>query len=484
MAFRFFTIVIVLRAIAAQAFAIDQAALAVGQVAAKNMFKVPLKKQHVPVMSNGKQVAVKTAYYGDISIGGPKAQHFTVVFDTGSGHLFIPSWKCQDEPCAKHNQYDVRKSSTGIEKNHDGSAPTPKRRDQVTIAYGTGEIKGEFVMDTVCLGGAGDTSSSSEEANSSHSAQEADVSSSSEETNSSLVAQSIVAREAELRSSEMPLNCAAVRVITAQHMSTEPFRQFQFDGVLGLGLRALALHPEFHIFDQIAQRQHIDPIFSFFMSHTDDDSEMTFGGHDVVRISSPLKWVPVHMPEQGFWRVPIKSVRYGNTTLEICEDGSCAAIVDTGTSLLGVPKAAFNPLVYGTARKLTPELLASSVPPSGSRASFIEDQGVDCRHVPGPAIVFDMGDFEVVLEASDYSRPVPTDVEGFDDDEPNVTHSVCRASLLPINMPAIGNTTFVWGEPVLRKYYTSYDLDGERVGFARAVHGDAKPQPTPKLIRD
>merc|ERR1719424_2468311 len=317
-------------------------------------------------MSNGKQVSVKTAYYGDISIGGPKAQHFTVIFDTGSGHLFIPSRKCEDEPCAMHNQYDVRKSSTAIEKNHDGSAPTPKRRDQVSIAYGTGEIKGEFVVDTVCLGETGDTSSSSEAANSSQSASE-----------------EAYLKQANLAEANvsMPLNCAAVRVITAQSMSTEPFRQFQFDGVLGLGLRSLALHPDFHIFDQIAKRQHIEPVFSFFMSHNDDDSEMTFGGHDAVRIRSPLKWVPVHMPEQGFWRVPIKSVRYGNKTLEICEDGSCAAIVDTGTSLLGVPSAAFNPLVYGTARKLTPELIARSVAPSGSRggASFIEDQGVDCR---------------------------------------------------------------------------------------------------------
>jgi len=473
MAFRFSTIVIVLHAIAAsaveQAFetATDTAEQAVQQASVKSIFKVPLNKQHVPVMNDGKQVAVKTAYYGNIGIGGPKAQHFTVVFDTGSGHLFIPSYKCQDEPCMKHNQYDHRKSSTSVEQNHDGSAVTPERRDQVSIAYGTGEIKGEFVVDTVCLGETGDTSSSSEAANSSQSASE-----------------EAYLKQANLAEANvsMPLNCAAVRVITAQSMSTEPFRQFQFDGVLGLGLRSLALHPEFHIFDQIARRRHIEPVFSFFMAYNDEDSEMTFGGHDVPRISSPLKWVPVHMPEQGFWRVPIKSVRIGDEILEICEDGACAAIVDTGTSLLGVPLSAFNPLVYGTARKLTPELIASSVAPIDARVSgnFIEDQGVDCRHVPGPPIIFNMGDFEVVLEASDYSRPVPTDVEGFDDDEPNVTSSICRASLLPINMPAIGNTTFVWGEPVLRKYYTSYDLDGERVGFARAVHGDAKPKPAPK----
>lgn len=31
-------------------------------------------------------------------------------------------------------------------------------------------------------------------------------------------------------------------------MTPEPFQQFDFDGVLGLGLQGLALNPEFHFF--------------------------------------------------------------------------------------------------------------------------------------------------------------------------------------------------------------------------------------------
>lgn len=402
-----------------------------------NVFKVALSKQHVPVMSDGKQVAVKTAYYGDINVGGPVSQYFTVVFDTGSGHLFIPSHKCKDLACQKHRRYFINQSATAIELNHDGSSPTVKRRDQVSIAYGTGDIRGEFVQETVCLG---------------------------------LDSATMLADE------KMPQSCARARVILAQKMTDDPFGAFEFDGVLGLGLRSLALDPEFHVFGQIAKSHHIEPIFSFFISMLDEDkSEITFGGFDEKRMTTPLQYVPVQDPDQGFWRVPIKGVRLGDEVLEMCTDGSCSAIVDTGTSLLGVPNGAYNTLILGTARQLTDDLavaarqLQAASALSSSYAGELEG-GVDCRYVPGPNITFDMGHFQVVLEAEDYSRPVLTKVVGFNSSEPDTPHSVCRASLLPIDMPALGTTVFVWGEPVLKKYYTSYDLEGERVGFSRAQH--------------
>jgi hypothetical protein len=54
-------------------------------------------------------------YYGEISLGNP-AQVFTVVFDTGSSNLWVPSSDCPlwQIGCDLHNRFNYVKSSTYI----------------------------------------------------------------------------------------------------------------------------------------------------------------------------------------------------------------------------------------------------------------------------------------------------------------------------------------------------------------------------------
>ena len=80
-------------------------------------------------------------YFGPIQIGSP-AQEFTVVFDTGSANLWIPSAKCSDKACKIHSRYDSSKSDT---YNKDDRA--------LEIAYGTGSMKGKLSKDTITMGG-------------------------------------------------------------------------------------------------------------------------------------------------------------------------------------------------------------------------------------------------------------------------------------------------------------------------------------------
>merc|ERR1719262_687394 len=112
---------------------------------------VQLDKQYVPLKRGEQVVAHKTAYFGSIYIGFPKQQRFTAVFDTGSGHLFVPSMSCGSATCLRHQRYKRSESTSALDIDHSG-AEVPRdatERDQVSISFGTGDVLGEFVKEVV-----------------------------------------------------------------------------------------------------------------------------------------------------------------------------------------------------------------------------------------------------------------------------------------------------------------------------------------------
>jgi len=388
-------------------------ALAPAGTLAAPVVTIPLDKQYVPVMGRQNRVVThKTAYFGSIFIGQPEPQRFTVVFDTGSGHLFVPSAECDSETCLSHRRFDRQLSASAQDIDHNGvlAPPAEGLRDQVEITFGTGAVTGDFVRDEVCL--------SSD----------------------------------PMGGSDFGI-CTRGRAILATRLTPEPFRHFEFDGVLGLGLKSLTLHPEFSFFGQMTrQNPRMDPVFGFFISMTDEfPSEISFGGYQAERTAEPLQWAPVNQPDLGYWQVRVESVWVGDDLYEDCDKVTgCSAILDTGTSLLGVPRAGAQDLH---------RLLARKVPGNPEQ--------IDCRNFDGPDLTFRLtGGISVTLGPGEYSRPAATRVENNATGEGVV---LCRASLLPVeDGPFMGVRTYILGEPVLRKYYTAYDWGSERVGFALA----------------
>lgn len=368
--------------------------------------RIALQKQYVPVLKETTIIAYKTSYFGKVYVGTPSSE-FTVVFDTGSGHFILPSTSCSSETCAKHKGYNRSASQSAIDIDYDGSeiSPDAAERDQVAIAFGTGEVVGELIREKICLGG-------------------------------------------------QISDCVTLRCVLATEMTADPFGLFAFDGVLGLGLDALALNEGFSFMSQMV-RQHpaITPRFSVFLARTDaEESMILFGSHD-PQLAADLAWAPVAMPELGYWQVQLRSVRIGDTELEECADGGCRAILDTGTSLLGVPRQVSKTML---------RLLARAVPED--RYGNVAD--IDCRQVPGPMIHFDLGGSTVSLGPEDHSRPVPFNMTVAQSDKAKL---FCRSLLLPLDMEApLGPKVFIWGEPVLKRYYTVYDWAKKEIGFGVA----------------
>ncbi|CAG9323273.1 unnamed protein product [Blepharisma stoltei] len=82
-----------------------------------------------------------TQYYGDIKIGTPP-QIFSVLFDTGSSSLFIPSVSCYAQSCRYHHTYNHQKSSSYI-----------KNGQKFASNYDGGAVSGFLSQDTVTWGG-------------------------------------------------------------------------------------------------------------------------------------------------------------------------------------------------------------------------------------------------------------------------------------------------------------------------------------------
>jgi hypothetical protein len=69
-------------------------------------------------------------YYGTIYIGNPP-QRFDIVFDTGSGSLWVPSAKCETMVCKLHRRWNSVRSNSSLVSDR-----------PFEIRYGSGYVKG------------------------------------------------------------------------------------------------------------------------------------------------------------------------------------------------------------------------------------------------------------------------------------------------------------------------------------------------------
>uniref|UniRef100_A0A7S4SSN2 Peptidase A1 domain-containing protein n=1 Tax=Alexandrium monilatum TaxID=311494 RepID=A0A7S4SSN2_9DINO len=444
---------------------------------------VGLRRESVPIYRHGKVASFKTSYSGVLSIGTPP-QEFRVVFDTGSGNIVLPAIECKSEACLAHRRYNMTASETARPINSDGSVvPENELSEQVTIGFGTGEVTGEFAKDRVCFGLAGQGAEADAAAGAGPAA----------DANGAAP----TARTAPGQVGEGPL-CVDMHVIVAVEMSAQPFKSFLFDGILGLGLDSLAMSGTFSAFNMLSGGGMLGaPRFGVFLTEGEDgeESEIALGGVDARRLLEPLSWAPVILPDLGYWLVEIVAVRIDGRTLDVCSDGTCRGVVDTGTSHWGVPA----PHDTEIAKLLTR--------PAGDL--------LDCRLAQAPEVQIELRGYNITLQPANYMRRLPLregvtvgSAKGvyMPSTETNATLAApppdavtplsagagnssggggggganapangtevrrfCRPKMMPVRLPEpLGPKLFILGEPMLHRYYTVYDWASRSVGFGLA----------------
>lgn len=237
--------------------------------------------------------------------------------------------------------------------------------------------------------------------------------------------------------------CTTANFVAATEESDEPFSLVPFDGIFGLALPQMAEGKGFSIFDSMVRDKVLKSnVFSvFFGSGDNEDSEISFGEYKKERLASQIFWAPVSTP--GYWQVEMEDVTIKNERQKLC-GGKCQVAVDTGTSLLAGPTEIVNALI---------EKLA------------VAD---DCANFK------DLPDLGFVVQGHVLNlRP---------DDFVDKSSDGCSVSLMTLDIPPPKGPLFIFGDPFLRKYYTIYDRENMRVGFALAKHPGIDPKTQTLLI--
>uniref|UniRef100_A0A4W4HK05 Peptidase A1 domain-containing protein n=1 Tax=Electrophorus electricus TaxID=8005 RepID=A0A4W4HK05_ELEEL len=318
-------------------------------------------------------------YFGVISIGTPP-QEFTVLFDTGSSNLWVPSIHCSffDLACWLHHRYNSKKSSTYVQNG-----------TKFSLRYGRGSLSGFISQDTVNLAG---------------------------------------------------LNVTGQQFGEAVQQPGVVFAVARFDGVLGMGYPAISVDAVRPVFDSaMAAKLLPRNIFSFYINRdpaAEIGGELMLGGFDQQYFDGDLHYVNV--TRKAYWQIQMDAVQVG-TTLTLCK-GGCQAIVDTGTSLITGPVQEIRAL-HRTI---------------GAIPLLMGEYWIDCKKIPSlPVISVTLGGKAFNLTGNDYVL--------------KTTHmgiSICLSGFMAMDIPPPAGPLWILGDVFIGRYYTVFDRDYDRVGFA------------------
>ncbi|KAL4174679.1 hypothetical protein KRP22_006615 [Phytophthora ramorum] len=390
-------------------------------------------------------------FFGSIGVGSPP-QRFQVIFDTGSSDIWLPETKCAD--CAGSRRYHA-----AVSRSHE-ALDEPFR-----LEYGSGNASGSIVREQISLFG-GDAQQDT-------------------------------------------LTLAGVHMGSASK-TTKRLQRFQADGIVGLGLEALALitKPSLLKSDPRLQR------FSFYINPlpgTLPPAQLIFGGVDdslpVAHLphanQSQVAWhhfpvvrYPSSRRAHGFWAIRLHRLTVGSFKSRsdtgskqlsgsgegIVAVSAAVAIVDSGTSLLLLPRRAFDATIAEIQQHIRVEhdreLRANPHVVSGYACA-------DCTPEMFPALRFSFVMEEasggsppktqtLVLQGTDYARcddlicAPQLDVHALFTSKKSKQVHTPATSAMTTNVPQgkEHEEVVVLGVTFLRAYYVQFDSARKMVGFA------------------
>eukprot|EP01062_Namystynia_karyoxenos_P069027 TRINITY_DN642_c0_g1_i1.p1 TRINITY_DN642_c0_g1~~TRINITY_DN642_c0_g1_i1.p1 ORF type:complete len:437 (+),score=195.46 TRINITY_DN642_c0_g1_i1:102-1313(+) len=335
---------------------------------------------------------------------GTPPQPFMVIFDTGSSNLWVPSVKCNKELFPACKTHHLYNAD-----NSSTSAPcTNPNGCRLTLPYGSGVVLGGISLDTVNVGGI------------------------------DVTAQAL----------------GAVTVEPGQVWVESPF-----DGILGMGYPFIAIPKgTTPVFDNMMSQKSVAAgQFAFYLSTLDQKdpskqtSALTLGGSDPKYCADGkcdftyTNLNPLYKAF-GYWLISGK-ITVAGSSVDVCKHGitplgKCDLVVDSGTSILVGPSNRVQPLIDAV----------------NATGIIAKDGTMDCAKVDTlPVLTVEIEGKGFELEPAFYVLRGQTTANAEE----------CQLGIQGIS-PLGAGELWILGDPFLRKYYTLFDRDNNRVGFTLA----------------
>jgi cathepsin D len=230
-------------------------------------------------------------YYGPLSIGTP-AQAFTILYDTGSSNLWVPSSQCSN--CYLHKKYQSSQSSTYVANG-----------TSFAIQYGSGSLSGFLSTDIVEIGS---------------------------------------------------LSIKSQTFAEATNEPGFSFQVAHFDGICGLAFPSISVDGVVPpLFNAVSQGLLAQPLFSFYLGKSDGSTgELTFGGLDSSKYTGNVNYVK--LSNTTYWEFVLDDMSISGSSITsvrraVADSGTSVlagptAEVKTIAESLGAQPVFLNPNEY------------------------------------------------------------------------------------------------------------------------------------------